>query len=141
MGLSHRFIWYSRQNHVVIGHYSNLEIDSEDLAVYVAQYSKYLIELHLDYFGRKVRRMLECRTAEHEYIFDIVNHSVLCDGKLIDEFFESTNDMYIREMEHFLDEIANNAVSVNTISRAIATVRIALGMGQHISLNTTGKSV
>lgn len=34
------------------GTYSHLEIDSDDLSVYIAQYPTLLCEVHLDYFGR-----------------------------------------------------------------------------------------
>ena len=36
------------------GTYSDLEIDSDDLSVYIARYENMLAEVHLDYFGRNV---------------------------------------------------------------------------------------
>lgn len=107
------------------GTYSNLEIDSEDLAVYIAKYKTMLLELHLDYLGRKTRRSLECRTAEHEYIFDIAEHRVLCDGQVIQETHEDVNAMYIREMQHFYDVIQGLDKPKNTIDSALTTMRIA----------------
>ena len=41
------------------GTYSHLEIDSDDLSVYIAQYPTLLCEVHLDYFGREYRRSIE----------------------------------------------------------------------------------
>ena len=38
------------------GTYSDLEIDSDDLSVYIAKYPTLLAEVHLDYFGRGYRR-------------------------------------------------------------------------------------
>ena len=38
------------------GTYSHLEIDSDDLSVYIARYPSLLAEVHLDYFGRTYRR-------------------------------------------------------------------------------------
>ena len=38
------------------GKYSDLEIDSDDLSIYIAQYPTLLAEVHLDYFGRTYRR-------------------------------------------------------------------------------------
>ena len=35
------------------GKFSNLEIDSDDLSVYIAEYDNMLAEVHLDYFGKK----------------------------------------------------------------------------------------
>ena len=36
------------------GTYSHLEIDSDDLSVYIARYPTLLCEVHLDYFGRDI---------------------------------------------------------------------------------------
>ena len=41
------------------GTYSDLEIDSDDLSVYIARYPTLLAEVHLDYFGRGCRRSIE----------------------------------------------------------------------------------
>ena len=41
------------------GKYSDLEIDSDDLSIYIAQYPTLLAEVHLDYFGRTYRRSIE----------------------------------------------------------------------------------
>ena len=107
------------------GLYSDLEIDSEDIAVYIARYKKMLVELHLDYFGRKTRRSLECRTANHEYVFDIAEHKVLCDGNVLQSDTEDVNGMYMREMEHFLNVILKKNKPKNTIQSAIDVMRIA----------------
>ena len=55
------------------GTYSDLEIDSDDLSVYIAKYPTLLAEVHLDYFGRGYRRSIElfCRDErEIEYFTD-----------------------------------------------------------------------
>lgn len=41
------------------GKFSSLEIDSEDLAIYIAKYNNFLLEVHLDYFGKETQRYLE----------------------------------------------------------------------------------
>ena len=41
------------------GTFSHLEIDSDDLSVYIARYPGLLAEVHLDYFGRTYRRSIE----------------------------------------------------------------------------------
>ena len=49
------------------GTYSDLEIDSDDLSVYIAKYPTLLAEVHLDYFGRAYRRYIElfCRDGSY----------------------------------------------------------------------------
>ena len=44
------------------GQYSELEIDSDDVSLYIAQYPGMLAEVHLDYFGRGYRRSIELFT-------------------------------------------------------------------------------
>lgn len=111
--------------HSFSGKYSNLEIDSEDLAVYIAEYSDKLVELHLDYFGRKTRRSLELRTAKHEYICDIAESKIIRDGAVIKEFGEDSNDKYLKEMLFFLDVIYDSKKTTNDLSEAITTMKIA----------------
>lgn len=107
------------------GKYSQLEIDSEDLAVYIAQYENMLIELHLDYFGRKVRRNLEIRTSKHEYIFDIAESKIYQDGVLRCEYIEDGNDKYVREMNYFYQLLCGSEASTNDLKKALETMKIA----------------
>lgn len=106
------------------GTYSDLDIDSEDIAVYIAQYEDKIIELHLDYFGRKVRRSFEVRTKDHEYIFDIANMEIWQDGRLIERFHDELNDMYIREMENFYDIMSKRRRSNNNLEDALMVLRV-----------------
>ncbi len=106
------------------GKYSDLEIDSDDIAVYIAQYEDKLVELHLDYFGRKTRRSLEIRTKNHEYIFDITNMEVWEDGILIEKFQDELNDMYMREMENFFGIIYGERISNNNLTDAFLLLKI-----------------
>lgn len=105
------------------GTYSDLDISSEDIAVYIAQYRDKIIELHLDYFGRKVRRSFEVRTKDHEYIFDIANMEIWKDGQLIEKFKDKLNDMYIREMENFYYIMSENRRSNNDIEEALLVLK------------------
>ena len=50
------------------GTYSDLEIDSDDLSVYIARYKDKLCEVHLDYFGREYRRTCEVFVSEGTYL-------------------------------------------------------------------------
>lgn len=113
--------------HSFYGKYSQLEIDCEDIAVYIAQYDDKMVELHLDYFGRKVRRNLEVRTIDHEYIFDIAESKVYQDGKIVREYSEDSNDKYIREMESFYQLLCGETFSKNNLQNAVDTMEIAEG--------------
>lgn len=109
------------------GKFSNLEIDSEDIAIYIAKYEDKLIELHLDYLGRKTRRTLELRTDNNEYVFDICENKVMKNGILMNQYTECINDRYKREMEYFWLLIHGKEKSVNDLSQALSVLKIALG--------------
>ena len=51
-----------RKHFYLCGTKSELEIDSDDIAVYIAEYTDKIVELHLDYFGRRSVRLLELFT-------------------------------------------------------------------------------
>lgn len=106
------------------GKYSDLEIDSDDIAVYIAEYEDKLIELHLDYFGRKTRRSLEIRTKEHEYIFDISNMEIWKNGILMEKFQDELNDMYMREMENFLSIADGERKSNSSLENALLLLKM-----------------
>ena len=95
---------------VLIGKKSNLEIDSDDYAIYIAEYSDKIAELHLDYFGRKTVREIQLFTKEDTIVGDLVANRVvfLKSGEVID-FNEERDDYQKRELMHFLNMITENS--------------------------------
>lgn len=110
------------------GKFSNLEIDSDDLAVYIARYPGFLSELHLDYFGKTRRRALEVFTEEGCLVADFEKGSVtLPKGEVLD-LKEDVNRRYEREMAYFIDYAQNGAgESLNSPAKALDVLKIALG--------------
>ncbi len=107
------------------GKYSELEIDSEDIAIYIAEYKDKLIELHLDYFGKLTQRYLEVITTDNVYVFDIANSNIKKNGSIVEEYNEKPNDKYMEEMRYFY-KLTNNALpNVNSIRNAVNTMNIA----------------
>lgn len=108
------------------GTFSNLEIDSDDLSLYVAKYTDKAVEVHLDYFGRKTIREITLFTDEDTIIGDIANSEIryLKSGKTI-PFKEQRNDFQCKEIEHFFDIIEGKAVNDNDIQTALRTLQIA----------------
>jgi len=94
----------------VAGHFSNLEINSNDTALYVAKNDKLTYELHLDYFGRKTQRTLDIFTLDDTIQCDIVNGTVtyLKEGRTL-KFNNERNFFQMAEIQHFF-EIANRKV-------------------------------
>lgn len=110
------------------GTFSNLEIDSDDLSLYIAEYKDKLVEVHLDYFGRKTIREVQLFTQSDTVTADITNSEIrfLKQGKTL-SFREEKNDFYIREIEAFFDMLEGKATNHNDISMALETLRIAKG--------------
>lgn len=88
------------------GKKSNLEIDSEDYAIYIAEYDNKVVELHLDYFGRKTIREIQLFTKTETIIGDIANNRIifLKSGESI-QFEENRDDYQRNELNHFLNMI------------------------------------
>lgn len=102
----------------VSGHYSNLEIDGEDVALYIAKYHEMLLELHIDYFGKKSLREFEVFTENATWKIDIMKGVIEKDGQVFGQYAENPNDKYIREMNYFIDYVNGEKSNINTIENA-----------------------
>ena len=103
--LTYLFEW-PENTQSFIGKKSSLEIDSDDYAIYIAEFANKIAELHLDYFGRKTIREIELFTKEETILGDIANNKImfLRSGEVFD-FHEERDDYQRRELEHFLDMV------------------------------------
>ncbi len=108
------------------GHFSGLEIDSDDLSIEIARYQAMTVELHLDYFGRKTVRQVELFTDEDTIVGDLANSEIrfLRSGEVI-SFREERNDLHKKEIEYFFDIIEGRVENENDILTALRTLRIA----------------
>ena len=112
----------------IITRKSDLEIDSDDIAIYVADYEDKTVELHLDYFGRKTMRQVELFTKNDTIQADLVNQRIkwLCSGKELD-LTEDRNSYQKKELQHFLDMMNGKIPNDNTVEHACRTLKIARG--------------
>lgn len=103
--LTYLFGWPEKV-HSLIGKKSNLEIDSDDFAIYIAEFKDKIVELHLDYFGRKTIREIQLFTKDDTIIGDIAENKIrfLSNGNEIN-FHEERDDYQKRELNYFLDMI------------------------------------
>lgn len=110
------------------GKKSRLEINSEDYAIYIAEYKDKIMELHLDYFGRKTLRTITLFTTDDTIVGDIANNSIsyLRAGRTIN-FEEERDDFQIRELRHFLDMIEGKCEQDSNIEHAISVLQLTQG--------------
>ena len=114
----------------IIQRKSNLEIDSDDIALYIAEYPDKTVELHLDYFGRKTIREIQLFTQKDTIIGDIAKNklSFLVSGEIID-FHEERDDYQKRELNQFVDMVMglSCAGAENGFSHAIDVLALTQG--------------
>lgn len=108
---------------------SNLEIDSDDIAMYMAEYTDKVVEIHLDYFGRKTIRKIELLTENDTVVANLIEQKIswLCSGKILD-LSENRDSYQKKEMSHFLDIVNGKAINDNSIEEACKVLRIARGV-------------
>ena len=112
----------------LIGKKSDLEIDSEDYAIYIAEYSDKIAELHLDYFGRKTIREIQLFMKNETMIGDIANNKIrfLVKGLEID-FHEERDDFQKRELQYFLDMIEGKREAEDGYHHGLSVLKLTQG--------------
>lgn len=117
------------------GKYSALDIDSDDLAAYIGTYKNRIIELHLDYFGRKTVRKATFYTSEETIVADLINSQVcyMKSGRTVD-LTEERDAYQKRELEHFLDIVEGKCLNDSTIEHAAEVLKIARNIGGGIEV-------
>lgn len=113
----------------LIGKKSSLEIDSDDFAIYIAEMKNAIVELHLDYFGRKTIREIQLFTDSETISGDIINQRIcfLRSGKIID-FHEARDDFQKRELNFFLDMIEGKITAEDGFRHGIEVLELTQGI-------------
>ncbi len=117
-----------QKNICLMGKISHLEISSEDIAIYLAQYNNMFVELHLDYFGRVPMRQLLLFTENDTILCDLIQNQVsyLKSGKRI-TFEEERDDFQKKELIYFIDIIDGKADNFNDMDKAVETLKLSMG--------------
>ena len=112
----------------MISKVSNLEIDSDDLAIYIGRNEKTSFELHLDYFGRQTLRTLDLFTGDDTIHCDLRGGKVsyLKEGKTV-KLESERNAFQVKEIEHFFEIINNKTDNDSTPEHAYRVLKIAKG--------------
>lgn len=109
----------------IAGRFSNLEINSNDTALYVAKNDKLTYELHLDYFGRKTQRTLDIFTQNDTIRCDIVGGTVsyLKEGRTLD-FNNERNAFQMAEIQHFFDIAVGRTVNDSSVKHGVEVLKL-----------------
>lgn len=110
----------------VFGQKSDLEIHSNDVAIYILEYENQFVEVHLDYFGKFSQRNIEVITSEGKITMDLLKNEITSTYKgetITDD--EDVNKMYEREIAYFLEEVVNDQGNWNNLFHANEVLKLA----------------
>jgi predicted dehydrogenase len=108
---------------------SDLEINTEDIALYIASYENFYVEIHLDYFGKFQQRKMRLITKDGFIEVDLIKNSIIFEpkGSTI-TFDEDKNYMKYKEMEYFLSFLIDSEQkNYNDLEFAIKTLKFTRG--------------
>lgn len=107
---------------------SDLEIDSEDTALYIADTEKRLIELHLDYYGRNPIRILQLFMPDDTIECDILSGVIrYLKSKKEIKLESERNTFQMKEIEHFFEIVNHKIENDSTPEHAYRVLKIAKG--------------
>ena len=107
---------------------SNLEINSEDVALYIAYTDKRLIELHLDYYGRNPIRILQLFMPDDTIECDILGGVIRFLKSQREIKLESERNAFqMAEIEHFFEIVNHKIENDSTPEHAYQVLKIAKG--------------
>lgn len=119
---------FPRQVASIQRHLSALEIDCEDLSVYIADYPTATVELHLDYFGKMPLRRLELFMKNDTVECDLINGSLRYFKQQRTLSFEKERNVFQRnELQYFFGILDGKCENTSTISHACKVLRLAEG--------------
>jgi predicted dehydrogenase len=136
------------------GHFSSLEISTEDVAVIVARHvSGALSEIHLDYVQRTYERGCQIAGENGSVFWDFRGKQVRWYDAARDHWTTydqppnwQLNQMYLDEMQHFLECVRSKQDTVMPLSEAAAVMEIVFAakesarQGRRVSLRKSGEA-
>ena len=125
-----RYLFGNPQNiKLSYGKYSDLSINAEDLATYIFEYKNRIIELHLDYFGRKNQRSIELFTNDDVINIDLIKNRILFNkSNKILNFKDTKDDFYKEELLTFLNIFYKKVKNPNNLLNALETIKYTKGV-------------
>lgn len=120
----------------ITGHFSDLEISTDDTSVNILKFKKNILgELHLDFFQRPDFKSCKIRGTKGTLYWDTDINKI----KIFDPekskwkiYFSpkkySKNSMYVDELKHFMKCVDMRKNTINDLDQGIDTLKIALSM-------------
>lgn len=107
---------------------SALDINSYDIALYIAQFSSALVEIHLDYFGQAPLRYARVVDAKKTQVFDFLNGVIIDETNNSSKIISTKDNFHLEELNYFLSMIDDSKIkNINSLEMAIKILNIAKG--------------
>lgn len=117
-----------RKVHSLIGKKSNLEVNSDDVAIYIAEYADKFVEVHLDYLGRVPIRKIELFAEDDSIEADLIAQKILYrKSNIVVDLHENRDSYQKKELMHFFDMIDEKCTNDNPVEWACQILRITRG--------------
>lgn len=108
---------------------SSLEIDSDDIAIYIAKTKSTTIELHLDYFGRKTLRSMDIFLPEETIQCDIAEGKVrYLNAEKVIELNAERNAYQLAEIKHFFAIVDGDIPNDSDAHHAYRVLKLTKGI-------------
>lgn len=119
---------FPQECHSIQSKISDLEIDSDDIAIYIAKSSNMTMELHLDYFGRSTVRTLDLFTKDDTIHCDLIAGTIEYLRSGDKKTFENERNAFqMREIARFFDIIDCKTNNDSTPEHAYNVLKLAKG--------------
>ncbi|KFM20884.1 15-anhydro-D-fructose reductase protein [Marine Group I thaumarchaeote SCGC AAA799-D07] len=120
----------------ISGKFSDLDISAEDYSASIIQFkNKITAELHLDFFQGPEYRKCKIKGTKGIIFWDSINNEVELYNNRKKKWISilklknyERNQMYIREIKHFLNCVKNRNRTINSLDDGIKTLGISLAM-------------
>lgn len=129
----------------IAGNYSNLELETEDIGAMLVEFEGDLVgEVHMDYIQRSYSRSCKVIGTKGTLNWEWGEESVQQFDPETDQWIShslpewSTNDMYMDEIEHFLECIKNRQETISGLDAGKSALEIALAAKKS---NTEGRRI
>jgi len=112
----------------ILRNVSSLEIEAIDYANYTLEYNTFAVNIVLNYYRKKPKRVIEIVFDNQTLIIDLINNSIKDDNEKIifaaDGFV--LKDTYVAQLNYFTTLLATNQNSFNSLRESLDVLKIVL---------------
>lgn len=107
---------------------STLGINAPDYANYLLNYNNFNINIVLNYYRKKPRRVIEILFENETWEIDLLKNTILNDTEevIFDASKFTIMETYVEQMQYFIKELSSSRAGMNDINETIQILKICL---------------